>query len=67
VWTVRACIADRPHVRRKGAIWPITASFGEGAIYTCVARIDRVKEAIWKAYWSLSSPSLSLILVGIAF
>jgi hypothetical protein len=55
---------------RKRGNWPITASFGEGGIHTCVARVERWKrghlEHLW-AYWSLSSPSLSLILVWIAF
>jgi hypothetical protein len=36
-------------VRRTAPFWPITASFGEGALYTCVARVERVKEAIWNA------------------
>jgi hypothetical protein len=31
---------------QKRGNWPITASFGEGAIYTCVARVESVKEAI---------------------
>jgi hypothetical protein len=30
----------------KRGNWPITASFGEGAIYFCVARVEKVKEAI---------------------
>ena len=34
-------------MHRKGGNWPITASFGEGAIYSCVARVDSVKDAIW--------------------
>jgi hypothetical protein len=32
---------------QKRGNWPITASFGEGALYTCVARVESVKEAIW--------------------
>jgi hypothetical protein len=32
-------------VQKRGN-WPITTSFGEGAMYTCVARVER-KKAIW--------------------
>jgi hypothetical protein len=32
---------------QKRGNWPITASLWEGALYTCVARVESVKEAIW--------------------
>jgi hypothetical protein len=31
----------------KRGNWPIMTSFGEGAIHTCVARVEKVKEGIW--------------------
>ena len=46
----------------KRGNWPITFSFGEGVIYTCVAWVERVREAILEhlwAYWNISSHSLS--------
>jgi hypothetical protein len=35
---------------QKRGNWPITTSFGEGAIYTCVTRVEKVKEAIWNTH-----------------
>jgi hypothetical protein len=51
--TIRECA-------EKGS-WPITTSFGEGAIYTCVARGYWVVEAIWNTCEHIgAAPLLSL-------
>jgi hypothetical protein len=53
----------RPSVcAQKRCIWPITASFGEEAIYTCVAQVERKKEAIWNTCENIGSFPLPLSL-----
>jgi hypothetical protein len=47
---------------QKRGNWPIMASFGEGAIYTCVARVERVKEAIWNTCEHIGAFPLPLSL-----